>query len=83
MDRPQMVPSSVDAVLNDFFHMGFRVGKSLNMTAMSILGALVIWTGIWGIPGAVLSVPLLGIQKILMVYTNHPFAKYMLLLIRA
>ena len=58
-------------------------GKSLNMTAMSILGALVIWTGIWGIPGAVLSVPLLGIQKILMVYTNHPFAKYMLLLIRA
>ena len=50
---------------------------------MSILGALVIWTGIWGIPGAVLSVPLLGIQKILMVYTNHPFAKYMLLLIRA
>jgi len=58
-------------------------GKSLNMTAMSILGALVIWTGIWGIPGAVLSVPLLGIQKILMVYTNHPIAKYMLLLIRA
>ena len=58
-------------------------GASLNMTAMSILGALVIWTGIWGIPGAVLSVPLLGIQKILMVYTNHPFAKYMLLLIRA
>jgi hypothetical protein len=57
-------------------------GASLNMTAMSILGALVVWSGVWGLPGAVLSVPLLGIQKILMVYTNHPFAKYMLMLIR-
>jgi len=57
-------------------------GASLNMTAMSILGALVVWSGVWGLPGAVLSVPMLGIQKILMVYTNHPFAKYMLMLIR-
>ena len=57
-------------------------GASLNMTAMSILGALVVWSGVWGLPGAVLSVPLLGIQKILMVYTNHPFAKYVLMLVR-
>ena len=29
-----------------------------------------------------LSVVLLGIQKIILVYTNHPFAKYALMLIR-
>jgi len=57
-------------------------GKSLNMTALSILSALVIWSSIWGISGAILSVPLLGIMKILMVHTNHPMAKYCLLLVR-
>eukprot|EP01043_Picozoa_sp_COSAG02_P011763 COSAG02_NODE_439_length_22308_cov_18.013508_9_plen_79_part_00 len=37
-------------------------GASVNMIVMSILGALVVWSGVWGLPGAVLSVPLLGIQ---------------------
>jgi predicted PurR-regulated permease PerM len=41
-----------------------------------------MWGSIWGLPGAVLSVPMLGIQKIVMVYTNHPFAKLCLMLIR-
>lgn len=57
-------------------------GKSLNMTPLSILSALVLWGSLWGIPGAVMSVPLLGIQKIIFNYTNHPFAKYFLMLIR-
>jgi len=57
-------------------------GASLNMTPLSILAALVMWSSVWGLPGAVLSVPMLGIQKIVMVYTNHPFAKYSLMLIR-
>ena len=46
-------------------------GKSLNLTAMSILGALVIWSALWGLMGAILSVPLLGIQKILLQKTNR------------
>merc|ERR1740117_2167957 len=57
-------------------------GKSLNMTPLSILGALVIWGSIWGIPGAILSVPLLGIQKICLDHSNHPMAKMVLLTIR-
>jgi len=57
-------------------------GKSLNMTPLSILSALVLWGSLWGIAGAVMSVPLLGIQKICFNYTNHPFAKYFLMLIR-
>lgn len=57
-------------------------GASLNMTALSILAALVIWGSIWGLTGAVLSVPLLGIIKILFHHTNHPLAKYCLMLIR-
>ena len=57
-------------------------GKSLNMTPLSILAALVIWGSLWGLLGAILSVPLLGIQKILLQRTNHPIAKYCVMLIR-
>jgi AI-2 transport protein TqsA len=57
-------------------------GKSLNMTPLAILAALVIWGSVWGLMGAILSVPLLGIQKILMQKTNHPIAKYCVMLIR-
>ena len=57
-------------------------GASLNMTPLSILAALVMWSSVWGLPGAILSVPMLGIHKISMNYINHPFAMYMLMLIR-
>ena len=57
-------------------------GKSLNMTPMSILAALVIWSGLWGLLGAILSVPLLGIMKILLMGANHPIAKYVVMMIR-
>jgi len=57
-------------------------GKSLNMTPLSILSALVIWGSVWGLMGAILSVPLLGIQKILLQHTNHPMAKYCVMMIR-
>jgi hypothetical protein len=57
-------------------------GKSLNMTPMSILAALVIWGSIWGITGAILSVPMLAIQKILLTKANHPLAKTVLAMIR-
>lgn len=36
----------------------------------------------WGLPGAVLSVPLLGVMKIVAHHTDHPQAKYFLTLIR-
>jgi len=58
-------------------------GASLNMTPLSILGALVIWMSIWGIVGGVLSVPLLSIQKICLSHANHPLAKVCLLMIKA
>ena len=57
-------------------------GKSLNMTPLSILMALVLWSALWGLMGAILSVPLLGIQKICLTHANHPMAKYFLSLIR-
>lgn len=57
-------------------------GKSLNMTPLSILMALVMWSSLWGLMGAILSVPMLGIQKICFSHANHPMAKYFITLIR-
>eukprot|EP01051_Picozoa_sp_SAG22_P010774 SAG22_NODE_989_length_6137_cov_5.207519_2_plen_533_part_00 len=57
-------------------------GEALNLSAISILLALVIMAYMWGLPGAVLSVPFLGIMKISAHHTDHPQAKYFLKLIR-
>ena len=58
-------------------------GKSLNLTEISVLNALVLAQLCWGLPGAVLSVPMLGILKIVCHHTDHPIAKYTLALVRA
>ena len=57
-------------------------GASLNITAMAVLLGLVFFSFMWGLPGAVLSVPLLGAIKITLHHTDHPMAKYFLVLIR-
>jgi len=57
-------------------------GEALNLSAISILLSLVVFAFMWGLPGAVLSVPLLGVMKIVAHHTDHPQAKYFLTLIR-
>ena len=57
-------------------------GAALNLTALSILLALVIFAAVWGLPGAVLSVPFLGIMKVVAHHTDHPQAKALLMMIR-
>jgi hypothetical protein len=50
-------------------------GKSLNLTALSVFIGLVLWGSIWGICGAILSVPLLGATKVLLDDADYPLAK--------
>jgi len=50
-------------------------GASLNLTEISVLLGLVFFAAIWGLYGAVLSVPILGGAKILLHNTDHPMAK--------
>lgn len=57
-------------------------GASLNLTALSILISLTFCTYLWGICGAVLSVPLLGCLKICLHHTDHPLAKHVVALLR-
>jgi predicted PurR-regulated permease PerM len=57
-------------------------GAALNLTAISILLGLVLFSAVWGLPGAVLSVPILGIMKIIAHHTDHPQAKMFLATVR-
>lgn len=57
-------------------------GQSMNMTAIAVLLALVLFGFVWGLPGAVLSVPILGIIKIVCHHIDHPLAKYFLKTVR-
>ena len=60
----------------------FTTGLSTH-DRLAVSGAgLIVWGSIWGLPGAVLSVPLLTITKILLSHANHPLATYALMLIR-
>ena len=45
-----------------------------------MLIGLVFWGSIWGLAGAILSVPLLGAQKIILTSTDYPLAKRLLYL---
>lgn len=50
-------------------------GKTLNLTAISILLSLVVFAYLWGIVGAIYSVPLLGVLKIVCHNNDHPLSK--------
>merc|ERR550514_1482698 len=57
-------------------------GSALNMTTLAILLGLIMWSSLWGIMGAIMSVPLLGIQQKCLDVANHPWAKSWVSLVR-
>lgn len=74
---PSMVQGYVGNVLEPTLF-----GAALNLTAISILLSLVLFAAVWGLPGAVICVPALGITKIVCHHTDHPQAKAYLASIR-
>jgi len=44
----------------------FVMGNSLNLSPFAILVSLTVWTGLWGIPGAFLAVPITAIMTIVL-----------------
>jgi len=58
------------------------LGEALNITAISILVGLVFFSALFGIYGAVLSVPVQAAVKIVLHHTDHPMAKGALTLMR-
>lgn len=40
------------------------MGSSLNLSPFAILASVAVWSGLWGIPGAFLAVPVTAIMAI-------------------
>lgn len=55
--------SSAQFVIGSFLDP-FLLGSSLNLSPFVILASLAIWSGLWGIPGAFLAVPIMAVLVI-------------------
>eukprot|EP01051_Picozoa_sp_SAG22_P002097 SAG22_NODE_90_length_21067_cov_8.490843_1_plen_714_part_00 len=77
-----MLPVLVQLYTSNFLEPEI-FGTALNLTPLSVLLALVFFTYAWGIPGAILSVPLLGTFKIMLHNSEHPLSETILRVIRA
>eukprot|EP01048_Picozoa_sp_COSAG05_P022001 COSAG05_NODE_4237_length_1611_cov_1.739766_2_plen_161_part_00 len=69
-----LLPAMVQAYVGNVLEPAV-FGKSLNVTAIAVLVALVFWGYIWDLQGAILSVPLLAAMKIMLEEWDHPLAK--------
>ena len=50
-------------------------GKSLELHPVTVLLALAFWFAIWGTPGAILSVPITAVIRIVLSHISHPYAR--------
>ncbi|MBP7241314.1 AI-2E family transporter [Amaricoccus sp.] len=57
--------SAAQALVGNFIEP-WLMGNSLNLSPLVILVSLVVWTTIWGVPGAILAVPLMAILVIVL-----------------
>ena len=62
--------------------MSCSTRKKPETIAETALVSAVLWGSIWGLSGAVLSVPLLGVTKLLLDAADYPMAKQALHVIR-
>ncbi|MBP7000052.1 AI-2E family transporter [Amaricoccus sp.] len=57
--------SAAQALVGNFIEP-WVMGSSLNLSPLVILVSLVVWTALWGVPGAILSVPMMAILVIVL-----------------
>ena len=49
-------------------------GQSLELHPVVVLMALGFWFSIWGVVGAILSIPVTAVIRIVLSHINHPYA---------
>ena len=50
-------------------------GSSMELHPVTVLMALAVWYSIWGVPGAILAVPITAVLRICVSASNHPYAR--------
>jgi predicted PurR-regulated permease PerM len=50
-------------------------GSSLELHPVVVLFSLSLWSAIWGVAGAILSVPLVAVTRVIVMHIDHPYAR--------
>ena len=56
-------------------------GHSLELHPVVVLMALAFWFAIWGVVGAILSIPVTAVIRIVLSHSNHPYARIVIRLL--
>mmetsp|Transcript_45346 Transcript_45346/g.142174 ORF Transcript_45346/g.142174 Transcript_45346/m.142174 type:complete len:552 (-) Transcript_45346:1477-3132(-) len=68
-----MLPGLVHAVIGNLFEPRL-FGDQFELHPVMVLIALAFWSVLWGVPGMVLSVPLMAVTRIVCEDLDHPYA---------
>lgn len=56
-------------------------GHSLELHPVIVLLSLAFWFALWGVVGAILSIPVTAVLRIALSHINHPYARVMIRLL--
>jgi len=70
-----LIPGLIQFSIGNFVEPNV-MGKSMKMSAVSVLAALAFWGGVWGIVGAFISVPLTVILHVWLISIPHPMCQF-------
>lgn len=74
------LPTAIHAVIGNFLEPKI-FGHSLELHPVVVLMALAFWFAIWGVVGAILSIPVTAVIRIVLSHSNHPYARIVIRLL--
>jgi hypothetical protein len=66
-------PTGVHFLIGNFIEP-LVFGSSMDLHPVTVLLALALWYALWGIPGAILAIPITAVIRIIMISIDHPYA---------
>lgn len=75
-----MLPVGVHGIVGNFVEPKV-FGDTMELHAVVVLLSLSFWFAVWGIPGAILAVPITAVMRIIVNNIDHPYARVCLMLL--
>ena len=70
-----ILPTMIHAVVGNIIEPIF-FGQQLELHPVVVLLSLSFWFSLWGVSGAILSVPMTAVIRIVVSNINHPYAQF-------
>ena len=74
------IPTGIHTIVGNFVEP-MIFGDQMEMHPVVVMLSLSFWFSVWGVPGAILSVPIMAVLRIIVSHIRHPYAHTMLLLL--